>query len=171
MIEFTFVNFLRCFKFLIIHPVLHPVFGISSPWVCHAGSWGVGAATAWQHQTCFVQAGHAHSSMPSWVPCSRNNSWADGAPKVEAPAQHIGLLWGAKQGTNDSEKSQSSPREELKWCIYSVFQMYLGCNYHVFLCIDNVLVMYHGCIMSVIPMYCQCILKVLVVNWQKISMY
>jgi hypothetical protein len=84
------------------------------------GSWGVGAAMAWQHQTCFSAGKHAHSSMPSWVPCSRNHSWRvlgmhpDGAPTVQAP--DLGLLWGARQGTNNSEKSQSSPREEPKRC-------------------------------------------------------
>ena len=92
-------------------PAGHPVFGISSPWVCHAGSWGVGAATAWQHQTCFLQAGHAHSSMPSWVLCSRNHSWAgcrhpDGAPKVEAPDL---TYWAAVEGQTGHKQQWKVP--------------------------------------------------------------
>ena len=42
--------------------------------------------------------------------------------------------------------------EILKY-IYSVFQMYLGCNYHVFLCFANVSGMYHGCTVAVIALY------------------
>ncbi len=37
-----------------------------------------------------------------------------GPLKSRPQTQHIGLLLRAKQGTNNSEKSQSSPREELK---------------------------------------------------------
>ncbi len=34
-------------------------------------------------------------------------------------------------------------------CLYCVFQMYLGCVYHIFLCIANVSGMYHGCTVAV----------------------
>jgi hypothetical protein len=52
--------------FLRPSPSGHPVFGISSPWVWLLGGW----------RCAFFQAGHSHSSMPCWVLCSRNRSWA-----------------------------------------------------------------------------------------------
>ena len=57
-------------------PSGHPVFGISSPWALLLGPRGWGQPWHGSARHAFWQAGHAHSSMPSWVPCSRNHSWA-----------------------------------------------------------------------------------------------
>ncbi len=98
------------------------------------GGWG----QPWHGSTrhALLQVGHAHSSMPSWVPCSRNNSWAGiqmGPLPSRLQTKHIGLLWGAKQGTNDSEKSQSSPRASQvpEKNLGDVFTLYFECTWDV----------------------------------------
>ena len=55
-------------------PIRASSFWHQQPMGMAPGGWG----QPWHGSTrhAFLQAGHAHSSMPSWVPCSRNHSWA-----------------------------------------------------------------------------------------------
>ena len=71
-------------------PIRASSFWHQQPMGMAPGGWGQPWHGSTRHASSFWQAGHAHSSMPSWVLCSRNHSWADcrhpdGAPKVEAP--------------------------------------------------------------------------------------
>ena len=93
-----------CFPSYSVHhlsgaqPIRASSFWHQQPMGMAPGGWG----QPWHGSTrhAFLQAGHAHSSMPSWVLCSRNHSWAgcrhpDGAPKVEAPDL---TYWAAVEG-------------------------------------------------------------------------
>ena len=96
MIVFTFVNFLHCFKFHIISSSFCIQFLASA---AHGyGSWGVGAAMAWQRQTCF-SAGRActfqHAQLGALQQKPLLGMHPDGAPTVQAPAL---TYWAAVEG-------------------------------------------------------------------------
>jgi hypothetical protein len=85
---------ISCFRpSLLGHPVLASA--------AHAsGSWCLGTAMAWQHQTCFLQTGpHACSSMPCWVLSRRNH-----------------CLSGIHMGPLSRPNSPCSRPDTLGWC-------------------------------------------------------
>ncbi len=106
----------------------YPVLGISSPWV-----WLLvgGAAMAWKHQTCyqvFCRQGMYVPACPvGCYPAETTGTAASGQASTWAILQawHTGLLWGTKQGTKGSGKSQWHWSEELNWCFYYVLRMYM----------------------------------------------
>ena len=114
-------------------PIRASRFGHQQPMGLAPVGWGQPRHGSTRH--AFWQTGHACSSMPCWVLSCRNYCWSGiytGPLHSMLQAWDSGLLWGAKQGPKDSEKSQWSPSDELNGCIFYVFHMYLWC-------IDNVL--------------------------------
>jgi hypothetical protein len=99
-------------------PSGHPVFGISSPWVWLLGDGGshgmAGPDMLFCRQGMLIPASWQHVQLDALQQKPLLGRHPDGAPTVQAPDLTYWAAVGAKQGTINSEKSQSSPREEPK---------------------------------------------------------
>jgi len=149
-------------------PIRASSFWHQQPMGMAPGGWG----QPWHGSTrhAFLQAGHAHSSMPSWVPCSRNHSWAWG-PYSPGPRPNI---LGCCGGPNRAQTTVKSPSQVPEKNLSDVFTLYFKCIWDVltmnhtsiYRCISNWDLMQIGCITDVLAMYWAGNCRVLIMYWQ-----
>ncbi len=91
------------------------------------GSWGVGAAMAWQHQKCFF-AGRActfqHAQLGALQLKPLLGRHPDVTPKVQAPDL---TYWAAVGGPNRAQTTVKSPSQVPEKNLSDVFTLYFEC--------------------------------------------
>ncbi len=142
-----------------------------------AGGWGQPWHGSTRHD--FLQAGHAHFSMPSWVLCSRNHSWAGIQMGPYSPGSRPNIL-GCCGEANRAQKTVKTPSQVPEKNLGDVFTLYFKCTWDVLTmnhtsidgCISNWGLMQIRCITDVLEMYSAGICRVLIMYWQlKTSQY